>query len=71
MRITHLPVATGLATVVVLASAASFALDPVRGFRDGAVERTVALADLCGPESCSIAYKTGDGAGPSVVVPAR
>ena len=71
MRFTHHSLVTGAATLVVLASAASLTLDPNRPIRDGGVERTVALGELCGAEGCSIAYKTGEGGAPSRVVPAR
>ena len=71
MRFGHRPVVTGTATLVVLASAAAFAVDPARPVRNAGVERTVALSDLCGAAGCSIAYKSGDGGAPSRVVPAR
>lgn len=66
------PVTTGAATLFVLASAASLAVDPIRALRgDPGVERTVSLADLCDATGCSIAYKTGDGGPPSRILPAR
>jgi hypothetical protein len=71
MRVPYLSIATGAAMLLVLASAASLAVDTKRGLRDGGVERTVALADLCGEGGCSIAYKTDDGGPPSRVVQAR
>lgn len=76
------PVTTGAATLFVLASAASLAVDPIRALRgepgpiralrgEPGVERTVSLADLCDATGCSIAYKTGDGGPPSRILPAR
>ena len=71
MRVPHLSVAIGAATLVVLASATTLAIDATQGFRNGGIERTVALADICGEAGCSIAYKTDDGGPPSRVVQAR
>jgi hypothetical protein len=71
MRVIGRPVVTGAATFFILASAASFAIDQSGILRDGEVERTVAIADVCGATTCSIAYKTDDGGPPSRVVPVR
>lgn len=72
MRMPYQSIVTMAATLVVLASAASFAVDPSsRLLRDSGLERTVTLADMCGGSSCSIAYKTDEGGPPSSVVPAR
>ena len=71
MRIPHHSLVTGAATLVVLASAASLALDPNRLSPEVGIERTVALGDLCGAAGCSIAYKTVEDGAPSRVVPAR
>jgi hypothetical protein len=71
MRIPHRSIVTGAATLVVLASAASLALDPNRPIHEVGVERTVALGDLCGAAGCTIAYKTDEDGAPSRVVPAR
>lgn len=71
MRIPHRSLVTGAATLVVLASAASLALDPDRPILKTGVERTVALGDLCGATGCTIAYKSEEDGAPSRVVPAR
>ncbi len=71
MRVSSASILTGAAALIVVASAATLALDPIVGGRAVGVERTVALGDLCGAAGCSIAYKTGEGGAPSRVVPAR
>jgi len=75
MPISTLPIATGAATLFVLASAASLTVDPNRPATDRSatrgVERTVAIADLCANDGCSIAYKTEDGGPPSRVIRSR
>lgn len=71
MYVPYGPVVTGVTTLFVLASAATFAIDPNRSSREAGVERTVPLADLCGAAGCSIAYKSADDGVPSRVVPAR
>ena len=71
MYVPYGPVVTGVTTLFVLASAATFAIDLNRSTRDAGVERTVPLADLCGAADCSIAYKATEEGVPSRVVPAR
>lgn len=71
MSVSRSSIISGAAALVVLASAATLALDPVIGAGGDGVERTVSLADLCGAAGCSIAYKTGEGGPPSQVVPVR
>ena len=71
MRLSDRSIVTGAATLLVLASAAALSPEVSLPFRDREVERTVALADMCDPAGCSIAYKTGDGGPPSRVLTAR
>ena len=70
MKMTYMPLITAATTVFVLASAASFAIDPTAPRRSG-LENTVAMEDLCAADSCSVVYKTEAGGRPSHVVTVR
>ena len=53
MKMSHTPMftVTVTATLFVLASAASFAVDPAARLRSNGLERTVTLAEICADDA--------------------